>query len=244
MGKHGLLGSAVLVYALLTSAALLSVAWGWQEALNGALWLGYVLGGFGLIRGKAWGRTLTLVCAGGSLMLVLALPITVEAKLNYYSPVWILGSLPALAILASALLVKLPPPQGVELQAPAGMDRKPRISQRTRHDIAYISFIVLGLIAIWTAYWALVDPDPGVIGFLVLIPFGIPLLLALVLGVGLSMVLWHDFRLITLTVLSMAMLVAVNSLPLKAFPIPLFAYAAACITMGLVWFTKYRRHCG
>jgi hypothetical protein len=239
------LGSAVLVYAFLTSGALLSVAQGWAGAVNGALWVVYVLGGFGLIRGKGWARALTLLAAGGSLIaLVVLLIVGGDLELVYFSTVWSLFGLPALAILVSALLVKLPPSKEVEVPPPTGTARKPRISRRALHDIAYTSFVVLGLIAIWTSYWAYVDPDPGVIGFLVIIPFGIPLLLALILGPGLSIVLWHDLRLMTLTALSIAMLIALEFLRVKDLPIPLSLYAAVCMTISLVWFVKYRRRFG
>lgn len=244
MSKCRLLGSAVLVYAFLTSGALLSVTWGWPEAVNGALWLVYVLGGLGLIRGKGWGRALTLLAAGGSLMVMFVLPIAAGTELNYYSPVWILGGLPALAILLSALLVKLAPSQEAEVPPPTGAARKPKISKRTRHDIAYISFIVLGLIAIWTSYWVHVDPDPGVIGFLVIIPFGIPLLLALILGPGLSVFLWRDYRLMTLTVLSIGVVIALNILREENWLALLIPYGAICTAMGIIWFTKYRKHFG
>ena len=104
--------------------------------------------------------------------------------------------------------------------------------------------MVLGLIAIWTSYWAYVDPDLGVIFFLVIIPFGIPLLLALILGPGLSMILWRDVRLLTLTILSIAMLIVLEFLRVKDLPIPLCLYAAVCMTTSLVWFGKYRRRFG
>jgi hypothetical protein len=238
------LGSAVLVYAFLTSGALLSVALGWPEAVNGALWLVYVLGGIGLIRGKGWGRALTLLAAGGSLIAMVVFLIAGGIEHVYVSTVWSLFGLPALAILVSAMLVKLPPSKEVEVPPPTGTARKPKISKRALHDIAYISFMVLGLIAIWTSYWAYVDPDPGVIGFLVIIPFGIPLLLALILGPGLSMILWRDVRLLTLTMLSIAMLIALELLRVKDLPIPLSIYAAVCMTISLAWFVKYRRRFG
>jgi hypothetical protein len=155
-----------------------------------------------------------------------------------------LSNLPALAIFVSALLVRLPPSGDVEVPRPTGAARRPRISQRARHDIAYVAFTILGLIAIWTSYWVHVDPDPGVIGFLVLIPFGIPLLLALILGPVLSVLLWRDVRLMTLTVLSIAMLAALSVLDEAAWPIPLSLYAAVCLTTGLVWFVKHRRRFG
>lgn len=129
----------------------------------------------------------------------------------------------------------------------------PRISQRTRHDIAYISFMVLGLISLWTSYFVHSEIQAargrtsgvdGVLGFLVIIPFGIPLLLALILGPGLSMFLWRDYRLMTLTVLSIALLIALGNLGYKAWPVLLPLYAAVCMTIGLVWFVKYRRRFG
>ena len=253
MDKSRLLGSAVLVYALLTAGALLSVAWGWPDAVNGALWLVYVLGGIGLIRGKGWGRVFTLLAAGGSLLVMFVLPIAAGTELNYYSPVWILGGLPALAILLSALLVKLPPSRKAEVPPLKEVARKPRISLRARHDIAYISFMVLGLISLWTAYFVHSEIQAaggstggvdGVLGFLVIIPFGVPLLLALILGPGLSVFLRRDYRLLALTVLSIALVIALGNLGYKIWPVLLPPYAAVCMTIGLVWFIKYRRHFG
>jgi hypothetical protein len=253
VGKYRLLGSAVLVYALLTSGALLSVALGWPGAVNGALWLVYVLGGLGLIFGKGWGRALTLLAAGGSLIAMVALSIAAGVELFYFSTVWILGGLPALAILVSALLVKLPPSQEVEVPPPTGAAQAPRISRRARHDIAYISFMVLGLISFWTSYFIYSEIQAaggqtggvdGVLGFLVIIPFGIPLLFALILGPGLSVFLWRDFRLMTLTVLTIALLIALGDLGYKTWPMLLSLYAAGCMTIGTIWFIRYRRHFG
>lgn len=241
MDKSKLLGSAVLVYALLTSGALLSVAWAWPDALNGALWLVYVLGGLGLIRGKGWARALTLLAAGGSLLVMFVLPIAAGTELNYYSPVWILGGLPTLVILVSALFVKLPPSKEMEIPPTTGTARKPRISKRALHDIAYVSFMILGLISIWTSYWAYVDPDPGVIGFLVIIPFGIPLLLALVLGPAISLYLWRDHRLGALTMLTIGVVIALDTLREVTWSAFLIPYGAICMAIGIIWFTKYRR---
>lgn len=254
MSKHRLLGSAVLVYAFLTSGALLSVAQGWAGAVNGALWALYVLGGFGLIYGKGWGRALTLLAAGGSLIaMVVVLIVGGDLELFYFSTVWSLFGLPALAILVSALLVKLPPSKEVEVSPSTGAARKPRISQRARHDIAYISFMVLGLISLWTSYFVHSEIQAaggrtggvdGVLGFLVIIPFGIPLLLALILGPGLSVFLRRDYRLMTLTVLSIALVIALSNLGYRTWPMLLSLYAAVCMTFGLIWFIKYRRHFG
>ena len=134
MGKHRLLGSAVLVYAFLTSGALLSVAQGWAGPVNSALWLLFVLGGFGLIRGQGWGRALTLFAAGGSLIaLVVLLIVGGDLELVYFFTVWSLFGLPALAILVSALLVKLPPSKDGTMPSPTGTARKPRISRRAHH---------------------------------------------------------------------------------------------------------------
>jgi hypothetical protein len=226
---------------------------GWRNAVHGALWLVYLLGGIGLIRGKGWGRTLALLAAGGSLAVIFVHEITWETEFNSYSPVWFLGDLPALAILISALFVKLPPYKEVEVPPPAGIARKPRISKRKLHDIAYSSFMVLGLISLWTSYFVHSEIQAaggetsgvdGVLGFLILIPFGIPLLLALILGTGLSVFLRRDYRLLTLTVLSIALVIPLSNFGYKTWPMLLSLYAAVCMTICLIWYFKYRSHCG
>ena len=125
----------------------------------------------------------------------------------------------------------------------------PWFSQVTRHNIAYFSFMVLGLIAFWTAYLIHSEVQAarggtsgvdGVLGFLVLIPFGIPLLVALVFGPGLSMFLWRDRRLVTLTVLTVALVIALGILGYAAWPILLFPYAAVCWAIDLLWLIRYR----
>ena len=126
----------------------------------------------------------------------------------------------------------------------------PRLSQGTRRDIAYFSFMTLGLISFWTAY--LVHSEiqaagggtsgvDGVLGFLVLIPLGIPLLLALVFGPGLTLFLGRDRRLIALTVLTGALIVALGALGYATWPYLLFPYAAVCWAIDLSWLTVYRR---
>lgn len=243
MNKYQLLGSAVLIYAFVTSGALLSIILGGPEAVNGVLWLVYVLAGFGLIRGSKWGRILTLIATSGSLIAMFVLPIFAKgAELAYMSTVWILFGLPATFLFVWALLVGIP---GVfkEVEVPPTTEhpKKPRISRHTLHDIAYISFMILGLIAIWTSYWAYVDPDPGVIGFLVIIPFGIPLLLALILGPGISLFLWRDYRLVALTALTIGVVIALNILREEKWFALLIPYGAICTAMGIMWFTKSRK---
>jgi hypothetical protein len=126
----------------------------------------------------------------------------------------------------------------------------PRFSQVTRHNVAYFSFMALGLIAFWTAY--LVHSEiraasggtsgvDGVLGFLVLIPLGIPLLLALVFGPGLSVFLFRDRRLMTLTVLTVVLMVALGSFSYTAWPFLLFPYAVVCWTIDVLWLIRYRR---
>jgi hypothetical protein len=126
----------------------------------------------------------------------------------------------------------------------------PRFSAVTRHNIAYFSFMVLGLIAFWTAYLIHSEVQAagggtsgvdGVLGFLVLIPLGIPLLLAVVFGPGLSILLWRDRRLVTLTVITVVVVVALASLGYTKWPVLLFAYAAVCWAIDVLWLVRYRR---
>lgn len=125
-----------------------------------------------------------------------------------------------------------------------------RLTQGTRRDIAYCSFMTLGFIAFWTGY--LIHSEvraaggrtsgvDGVLGFLVLIPLGIPLLLALVFGPGLSLLLWSDRRLMALTVLTLALMVALGAVGYATWPYLLFFYAAVCWAIDLSWLAVYRR---
>jgi hypothetical protein len=266
VSRHRILGSAVLVYALLTSGVLLSVAYGWSGAVNAVLWLGYVLGGFGLVRDKPWGRVLTLLAAGGSLVAMVVLAAveglgsdgqsTAEglhalpalATLAIFMG-GLLGALPALAIFVAALLVKLPPAGVVKPPVSTDAAQPPATRERTRRDIAYVAFMVLGFIACWTAFFVLWEVGvsggstggvDGVLGFLVLIPFGIPLLIVLVLGPGLSVFLWRDARLMTLTVVSIAVMLALGALGYASWPLLLVPYGVACIALGVAWFRRYR----
>ncbi|MCU0939529.1 MAG: hypothetical protein MUC86_10390 [Burkholderiaceae bacterium] len=151
----------------------------------------------------------------------------------------------------SALLVDLrKSPKDFKVTPPAGVASMPRFSPVTRHNIAYFSFMALGLIAFWTAYLIRSEVQAagggtsgvdGVLGFLVLIPLGIPLLLALVFGPGLSILLWHDRRLVALTVITVVLVVAMGSLGYAAWPILLFTYAAVCWAIDLLWLIRYRR---
>jgi hypothetical protein len=241
MNKYRRLGSTVLLYAFVTSGASLSLISGWPEAVNGVLWLVYVLGGFGLIRGREWGRVLTLIATSGSLIAMFALLIFTDgAELAYMFTVWPLLGIPAILLFVWALLVGLP---GLfkedEVPPLSGHTGTPRISRRTLHDIAYISYIILGLISLWTAS---LEPEPNVIGFLVLIPFGIPLLLALILGPGISLFLWRDHRLAALTILTIGVVIALNTLREETWLAFLIPYGAICTAIGIIWFSKYRKH--
>lgn len=251
-GKHRILGSAILVHAFLTSGAVLTVAEGWAGALNSGLWLCYALGGFGFLRGRRWGRGLTLIAAGGALATGLVLPAGIA--LYYYSTLWGLYGVPALVVLVSALLVETPPAAESAGGPPTGAPEGKRARKRTLLDIAHVSFMVLGLISAWAAHVVhdtLADDVYAALGFLVFVPCGIPLLLALALGPGLSFVLWRNPRLMALTVLSIALLVVAGTTRLSqslldhgAWPVLLALHAAACTLVGLHWFVKGRGRFG
>ena len=127
----------------------------------------------------------------------------------------------------------------------------PKLSQEARHNIAYFSFMILGLISLWTAYLVHSEVSAagggtsgvdGVLGFLVFIPLGIPLLFALVFGPGLSMLLWPDRRLVALAALTFGVLVALASFGYAAWAYFLFPYAALCLASSLWWIIRGRRH--
>lgn len=252
MTKYRLLGSAVLIYAFVTSGALLSLASGWPEGANSILWLLYALGGIGLIRGSEWGRVLTLFATSGSLVAMFVLPIDAEGtEFAYISTVWFLFGIPAALLFVWAMLIGLPGLfKDVEVARPPETTADSGRSKHKKQNIAYISFLVLGMISLWTSY--IVGSEiqaaggntggiPGVLGFLVIIPFGIPLLVALTLGPGISLFQVDDFRLIALTLLSIGLVMLLAVFGYETWPILLSTYGAICTATGLLWFTRHQK---
>lgn len=243
MRGSSIMGAAVLAYALLTVGTLPGIHWGWAEAANGALWFAYLGAGVGLLRQARWGSALTIVATSASLLVMLVAGSRGGSELNYFSPVWLMGATPVVALLAGALLITLPsrsPRQATATRVDTGRPPgHPR--DRRRRGIAHGSFGVLGLIGLWTAHLTRVDPSEGVIGFLVMIPFGLPLIVALGLGLGMTVVLRDDARLNVLSTLTVAIACLLLVLDLEDWTVPLGLYSAACILAALDWFVKQRR---
>lgn len=166
-------------------------------------------------------------------------------------------------------VVKVPPPtEAVEKVPPVLTDAANRISrhigykpvekpgtrERALHDKAYISFMVLGLISFWTSFHFYheikvsggnTDGAPAILVFAVFLPCGIPLLLALIFGPFLSVIhCQDDCRLMTLTVISIALVIALGNFGYETWSMFLAVYATLCMTIGLIWFVKYRRRFG
>lgn len=246
--RHKVLGTLILGYALLSCGALLSVAHGWAGVLNGVLWSVYALGGFGYVLGKRWGRALTLLAAGATLASLLLLRSSAEFELAYFSTVWDFGGLPALVLLVSALLVKVPATTEA-VGEPQGRERATKRmhpGKQKHRDIAYVSFLTLGLISGWAAFIAYVcrnDDIPAALGFGVFVPFLLPMMVAMVLGAGLALFL-RDLRLVAMTALSIVLVTTIELFEEQIWWLPLALHSAACLTLGLVWFTRTRKKCG
>ncbi len=209
--------------------------------MNGVLWLLYAIAGIGLIREREWGRILTLIATSGSLIAMISLLVFVGGtETAYMSTVWPMFGIPAILLFVWALWVRLPRLfKAAEAPPPEGDSRKPRVTDRTLHHIAYASYIILGLISLWTAS---LEAEPNVIGFLVLIPFGIPLLLALALASGISLYFWRDSHLAALLVLTTVVVIVLNISRLEIWPAILFPYGTICIAKGIIWFKKHRKN--
>ncbi len=244
MTRERKFGLAVLAYTLLTQFRAYYLAIAGIEAAYGVAWLLYLFGSFGYIFRARWARWVILVGSVASLALVARELIQVFTTgagdpIMRALEVGLLWGLPHLVIFALAMHIK------VERSTKAvAWARGPR---STWHDIAYGSFLFLGLMSLYT--WIILvfvagpsgggDTVAAAIGFLVAVPFGIPILLAMLMGPGLSLVLWRDYRLGTLTVLTLIFLILVGIL--ESWGILLIVYGAACLTVGVLWFAKYRK---
>ena len=139
---------------------------------------------------------------------------------------------------------------------PTSNSPKNEFKRRSKpQKVAYIAFRVLGIIAIllsWVATW-----EPGqllvAIGFL-LVLIGIPIILGVILGPGLSLFVgWNDRNLMFMTgisILFVVLLVVLEELavtPLLQANIIvclLLAYGVACMTIGAKWITKRNKRGG
>jgi len=120
---------------------------------------------------------------------------------------------------------------------------KPR---RKAHKIAYASFGILGSISFYISYLTFGAVGgagghipPGVIGFLIIIPLGIPIFLAVIFGPFLSLFAgWDDGYLMFLTGLSFLLVVGSYVVSASAITWLYLAYGLSCFTIGAKWLIK------
>lgn len=210
-----ILGYAVLVYAALTSGIVLHLVkftrgqWndGWLVLGDTTLWLAFVLGGFGLIFGRAWSRLVLLVAAAASvvqsivgMVFLSELGVPLEAvSLNA------LMILPPVAIFAGAL--SLPAPTAWQVQPSSGPLAKRVVSPRI--DLAYGCFAWIALVFCAVPLVSLLPLDNTngqVLGMLVGIPVALVTLAAGLAAVVLSIVEWRVWPLVTMSAVSASML--------------------------------------
>ena len=114
------------------------------------------------------------------------------------------------------------------------------------HKIAYASFGILGVISFYISYltYGAVGGagghiPPGAIGFLIIIPLGIPIFLAVIFGPCLSLFAgWDDGYLMFLTGLSFFLVVGSFVVSVSALSWLYLAYGLSCLTIGAKWLTK------
>ncbi len=134
-----------------------------------------------------------------------------------------------------------------DLNAPKATS--PWTGRRVYHDIAFSSFFVLSLIAFWTSYLVHHEftvsggsTDLGAaIGMGVIGLFGVPLVVALVLGPGLSLFLWRNYLLLILSILTIVVFVIIGNLGIERWPMILLPFAVILMAATLVWCVRLRR---
>src|SRR5262245_13599165 len=126
---------------------------------------------------------------------------------------------------------------------------KPR---QGRFDLAYGAYLFLGTVALWTARVVFPGPPaPGTggydafisgLGFFVAIPFGLPVIVALLVVCWLSMQLSRDTWLIGLFLVTFAFSAYMIAWWYREWFhwFPLFLYGAVCTVSGLWWFVWRR----
>ena len=123
------------------------------------------------------------------------------------------------------------------------------VEKRVYHDIAFAAYFVLALIAVWTSY--LIHHEFAVsggskdlgaaVGIGVIGVFGIPLLISLVLGPGLSLFLWRNNLLLIISTLTFLVFLIIGNLSFERWPMILLPFAVILMAAILVWFARLRR---
>ena len=118
----------------------------------------------------------------------------------------------------------------------------------TSQKVAYISFRVIGLIAILSGFLVASEISgsggatgglAGVLGIGILVPLGIPLFLSIILGPGLSLFVGlNDSCLMSMTGLTILFLILSVVVGAVALAPLFFAYGIACMAIGAKWIPK------
>ena len=114
------------------------------------------------------------------------------------------------------------------------------------HKIAYASFGILGVISLYISYLTFGAVGgagghipPRAIGFLIIIPLGIPIFLAVIFGPCLSLFAgWDDGYLMFLTGLSFLLVVGSFVVSVSTLSWVYLAYGLSCLTIGTKWIMK------
>jgi hypothetical protein len=202
-----LFGYLVLLFALASADSLLGLvelasgaALGsvWLNLLENCILLAYFVGAVALLSGKAWGRWVVVGASCVTLLRTLTYALPDAQMYESFSP-WLLWLRPGTALLiAAAMLV------GV-----FRLEAAPVVNEQVKRDLAYGSFMFLGVVSLWSAY--ALSPGPsgddgsgaaGVFGFLVFLPFALPAAVALLVGGSLSLLSWPERRPLSLLALT------------------------------------------
>lgn len=262
MVNPALLGWFVLAYTGVTSGTVLGllralvtrdISGAVIAALESALWVALLAGGIGLVLHRRWGRRLVLLGAGGFL---LASVPTILILRDISAPAFIwagIGVIPVLVIFLATLRVKrseLAP----RVSTPVARLYPEVGTYRGKLDIGYVSFLCVALtILVFAAIELLsaagVQVSEGTaagVRFLVLIPLTLFALAANLVGIVFSLIMWRDWRLPVLAVLSVSSVLAwlaYEELGLASYvPASLaVVYVVASVAFSIRWFLFARR---
>jgi hypothetical protein len=221
---------------------------GWWVLGDTALWLAFVLGGFGLIFGRAWSRLMLLVAAAASVLLsVVGMVFLSELGTSLEAVSFnALTILPPLAIFVGALT--LPAPVTWQVQLPSGPVAKQVVSPRidlTYGCFAWIALVLCGVPLM--SFLPLNEVTVQVLGMVVGIPVVLAMLVAGLVAVVLSIVEWREWPLVMMSAVSLSLLlifIAENEWKLVSRDIVLAWYVgsiAVLVFLCFRWFAFTRR---
>lgn len=113
---------------------------------------------------------------------------------------------------------------------------------RLNYDIAYGCFLFCGMAALIISSLSFIPIDPGILGFFVVMPLFMVSLVAMAIGIGYTIRLYHHWPLVVISLFSVLFVAEVVA-DYGSVVLPILYGISACV-FSFAWFLVLRKRWG